>query len=431
MPKKAKEKENNLEESIKIDEWGRPLKNKKNTKNKEKNKKIRPSLSLGAKRKHMPKTNPISIYKKIAVTFAVLTLLLVSVVVYFSIVSVKIVIIPNKERTAASFSATIKDATSQEDLTGMVAGGLVRQVQIETEQEFSATGKDVENIEVTGKVTIYNTSRTSQPLIKTTRLLSPDNKLFRLKTGINVPAEGKVENVEVYADEPSQEMAINPAKFTIPGLNPARQESVYAESFEKFQFQEKGETKISGGDLKQAQEKLKQALNEQVKQITESREYEGYDNVVFKINDENIKYSTGVKEGDQVEKFKMSATAEAAVVAFSTEVISDLAQTKVSETLPDDKQLESFDENNFQYSVERYNLDKGIADLKVDVAAQMILREGTEIIKPDRLVGLTREQLDDYLSSLREVAGYEIKFTPNWITKVPSLVDHVKIEIAR
>jgi len=430
MPKNTKDKEKNLKKVMKLDEWGRPTMKKKTAKIK--NKKINLSERFGGQGKNMSKqANPISIYKKIAITFVVLTLLLVSVVVYFSIVSVKIIIIPNKERTATSFMATVKDTISQEELTGVVAKGLVRQVQVESEQEFTTTGKDVKDIEVVGKVTVYNTSKSKQPLIKTTRLLSPDNKLFRLKSGINVPAGGKVENVEVYADEPTLEMAIDPVKFTIPGLNPIRQESIYAESSEKFQYQEKGDSKISGSDIKQAQDKLKQALNEKLEQITSSREYEGYDNVVFKVSDDNIKYTTESKEGDQVEKFKMSATGEAAVVAFSTEDIANLARLKVVETLPDDKQLESFDENNFEYNIEKYNLDKGIADLKVDVAAQMILQEGTEIIKADRLVGLTREQLDDYLSSLREVAGYEIKFTPNWITKVPSLVDHVKIEIAK
>jgi len=443
MPKIKRKKEPDFNGNIKRDEWGRPLKkNSDNTrqklthldgqaKNKNKSTQNFSSKQLGKIKNMSKQTKPISIYKKIAATFIVLTLLLVSVVVYFSVVSVKIVIIPNKERTATSFVATIKDATSQEKLTGMVAEGLVRTVEVEASQEFDTTGKDVANVAIVGKVTITNTSKSAQPLMKTTRLLSPDNKIFRLKQGVSVPAGGTVENVEIYTDEPTQEMAINPTKFTIPGLNVSRQESVYAESFEKFQYQEQGDSKISATDLKQAQDRLKQELNDKLKAITESNEYKIYDNVIAKVSDEKIKFSTNAKEGDKSEKFSMSATGEAAVVAFSTEAISNLARLKVAESLPDDKQLESFDENNFEYSVDRYNLDKGIADLKVDVAAQMILREGTEIIKADRLVGLTREQLDDYLSSLREVAGYEVKFTPNWITKVPSLVDHVKIEIAK
>jgi len=286
-------------------------------------------------------------------------------------------------------------------------------------------------VEVTGKITIYNTSRTEQPLIKTTRLLSSDGKLFRLKDTVRVPAGGQVDNVEVSADQAGQEMTIEPTKFTIPGLNTIRQESIHGESFEKFQYVEKGETLISNEDLNKAKENLKQRLKDRLAETVKNNNYQGYDNVVQKIDENAVKFETGAKAGDKVNEFKMSAKVDAAVVAFKTEDVSETAKLKVGESLPDDKQLESFDSNNFEYSVDKYSLDKGIADLKVNVAAQMILKEGTEIIKADRLVGLSRGQLDDYLSSLREVAGYEVKFTPNWITKVPSLIDHVKVEVVK
>jgi len=127
----------------------------------------------------------------------------------------------------------------------------------------------------------------------------------------------------------------------------------------------------------------------------------------------------------------VSAKAQAAIVAFNTKDVEAVAKLKLEESLPDDKQVSSFDENNFTFAFDRYDLDSAIADLKVEAVAQMILKDGTDIINPDKLVGLTREQLDDYLSSLREVAGYEIKFTPNWISKVPGLVDHIKVEVAK
>lgn len=384
------------------------------------------------KAKHMPtQSRPISIYRKIAISFIVLTLLLAAVVIYFSIVSVKIIIIPNKERTSASFIATVKDVDSQEEVQGMVIEGSVSRVPVEAEAAFTATGKDVKDIDITGTVTIYNNTNVPQPLIKTTRLLSPDEKLFRIKETIKVPANGQIENVAIYADQSGSEMAIEPTTFTIPGLREAKQEFIYAESFEQFQYQELGETLVSAEDIEEAQNNLKQQLSDKLETMVESKEYKGYDNVIYKVDDEAVAFSSDVRAGDKVGEFSMSATAEAAVVAFSTNKVAELAKLKVQEALPDDKQLESFDKNNFQYSVDRYDLDKGLADLRVEVAAQMVLKEGTEIIKAERLVGLSREQLDDYLSSLREVAGYEIKFTPNWINKVPSLVDHVKVEIAK
>ncbi|PIT94201.1 hypothetical protein COU00_00225 [Candidatus Falkowbacteria bacterium CG10_big_fil_rev_8_21_14_0_10_43_11] len=388
-------------------------------------------LNKKIKAKNMPSSRPISIYRKIAITFIVLTLLLAAIVVYFSIVSVKIVIIPNKERATASFAVTVKDAQSGENPSGAVINGLVEKVPLAAEGTFAAMGKEVSGAEVTGKVTIYNKTGASQPLIKTTRLQTADGKLFRLKESVSVPAKSQIDNAEIYADKPSADMAIAPTKFIIPGLNKVKQDLIYAESAEAFKYQEMGETLISAEDFNKAKDDLKKQLTDQLKSLSEAQKYGNYDNVAHKIDDNAVTFNSAAKLGDKVKEFKMSATADAAIVAFNVKDIAALAQQKITEGLPDDKQIESFDKNNFQYSVNQYDLNLGTADLKVEAAAQMVLKEGTEVIKADRLVGLSRQQLDDYLSSLREVAGYEVKFTPNWINKVPSLIDHIRVEVTK
>jgi len=389
------------------------------------------TISAKTNPKHMSNLRPISIYRKIAITFIVLTLLLAAAVVYFSIVSVKIVIIPNKERVASNLEITVKDAQSQAAISENAISGLVEKVPVSAEKIFAAQGKEVSGAQITGAVVIYNNTTSNQPLIKTTRLLTEDGKLFRLKEGVTVPAKGKVENISIYADQVTKEMAIAPAKFIIPGLNKVKQDLIYAESLEAFKYEETGDTLVSADDLAQAQESLKAELAGKLQELVGSSKYKSYDNVIYKIDDSQTTFNPSAKQGDKVKEFKMSAAANAAIVAFNSSDIAALARQKVSELLPDDKQLESFDKNNFQYSVDSYDLSEGTALLKLDVAAQMILKEGTEIIKADRLVGLNRQQLDDYLSSLREVAGYEIKFTPNWISKVPSLLDHIKVEVAK
>lgn len=377
------------------------------------------------------KSQPISIYRKISITFVALTIILALVVVYFSIVSVKIIIIPNKERINTDFIATVIDKSANQQIKGLSLTGLVERADIDIEQQFQTAGKEVKEAKVSGLVTIYNKRNSEQALIKTTRLLSPDEKLYRLQETVRVPAGGKVENVAIYADKAEKSMEVGAVKFTIPGLSPSAQELVYAESSEKTLYQEIGDAVVSELDLANAKESLKNVLMEKLAKISEDNKYQEYDNVIYNIGDSQIQYSSSASVGDKIDKFTVSAKAQAAIVAFNTKDVEAVAKLKLEESLPDDKQVSSFDENNFTFAFDRYDLDSAIADLKVEAVAQMILKDGTDIINPDKLVGLTREQLDDYLSSLREVAGYEIKFTPNWISKVPGLVDHIKVEVAK
>ena len=403
----------------------------KNGANKAKNQKSS-SSSGSSQTKHMAKkTRPISVYKKIAVSFIMLTLILVAVVVYFSIVSVKITIIPNKERVATNFIAQVLDKKAINGGQDMDIGGIVGAMPLQAGDAFLASGKDVKDTKVVGTVTIYNNYNKNQPLVKTTRLLSPDNKLFRIDQGVNVPAGGKIEDVPIYADESSAEMEIGPTKFIIPGLWEGLQDDIYAESFAPTKYEEVGDSIILAKDIKEAKNVLKAKISELATKEIGVDKYKGFNKVLYKIDDKNITYETKAEADQKAQDFDISASAEIAVVAFNIEDISGLAEKKLQETLPDDKEIESFNQDNFVLTLDRYDLKEGVADIKIEAVAQMVLREDSEIINPEKLVGLTKEQLDDYLSGLREIAGYEIKFTPSWITKVPTLVDRIKIEVEK
>ena len=384
------------------------------------------------KQKYMNKKTPsISIYRKIAITFVVLTVLLALIVAYFSVVSVKIVIIPNQERTTSEFTATVVDRTKNQEAQGLSLTGVVEPVEASVSQTFATAGIEIKDVAVSGTVTIYNNRASEQPLVSKTRLLSPDGRLYRLLETVRVPARGQLENVPVQADKADKSMEIGPSTFTLPGLNQSAQKLVYAESKEKFTYQEIGDAVVSEVDLAGARETLKGALNEKITAMSKDGKYGNYDNVLYHTEDNAIIYETDAKAGSRVGEFVMSAQVSAALVAFDTKDMAALAKLKVAENLPDDKQLQGFDENNFQFDISSYDANAGTATVKVSAAAQMVLKDGADIINPERLIGLSREQLDDYLSARSEIAGYEVKFTPSWINKVPSLVDHIKIEIAK
>jgi hypothetical protein len=80
-----------------------------------------------------------------------------------------------------------------------------------------------------GSVRIINNSSQPQALIRTTRLMTSDNKIYRLNQSIVVPAYEHV-MVEVYADAPGSEYAISPTQFIIPGLDASLQSMIYAVS---------------------------------------------------------------------------------------------------------------------------------------------------------------------------------------------------------
>ena len=90
-------------------------------------------------------------------------------------------------------------------------------------------------------------------MVATTRLLTSEGVLFRLKDRVNVPAGGEIE-VEVYADQSGIASEIGPSQFTIPGLRTDLQKLIYAVSKESMKGGIKKTGVLSVDDWSRAQE---------------------------------------------------------------------------------------------------------------------------------------------------------------------------------
>ncbi len=382
----------------------------------------------------VPIRRSVGLYRKIAISFMVLTLVLVAVIFYFTFVSVTIILVPNQERISNNMIFTVSGADSGTAGTdAAIIPGTVEQIQISHEGTYPATGEEIIGQEAVGEVTIINSYTKNQPLVATTRLLSSDGKLFRLKTTVNVPAGGSAQAL-IYADEPSPEMAIGPSKFTIPGLWAGLQDKIYAESANDIVYQQKVKKHIAAEDIENAVRDMKQTLLALVQQEV-SDAYKDYSQTKYKIDENSIISQVSGKAGDEVEDFPVSMKANVVVVAFDGEAAANMTRQKFLSALPSNKELISFDDANIIYSLNSFDYVEGEATMNATFEGKVSLKDNTEIVDLDAIKGLNASQLDLYLSDLKEIAGYEIRFSPSFLPgflkRVPRLVDRIKVEIKK
>jgi hypothetical protein len=371
----------------------------------------------------------IKIYRKIAYFFIFLTALLVLGVVYFSIAKVKITLIPNQERISNNmiFDVVDKDNTTYSGTNSIK--GIVKNISIMKDKEYDATGEEVIGQEAVGTVDIVNNYTKNQPLVATTRIISADGKLFRLKNTVNAPAGGTV-SAEIYADEPSEEMAIGPTKFTIPGLWAGLQDKIFAESKESVVYQKKVKKHVVDTDIDNAIRDLKEQMLTDAK-VKVNYEYKDYGQILYKINEDSIKSEVNAKEGDIVDKFTATMSADVVVVAFNNDQAASMAQDKFVSSLAESKEMISFDKDNIIYALNSYNANEGSAVVSATFEGKVSLKQNYDIVQLDKIVGLNEQQLDTYLSSIPEIAGFEVKFYPSFIKRVPKLNDRIEIEIKK
>ncbi|MCX6799618.1 MAG: hypothetical protein NT091_00520, partial [Candidatus Falkowbacteria bacterium] len=202
----------------------------------------------------------LGIYKKIAISFLVATLILAAFIVYLYLVKVSITIVPAKEKLNTNMIVSVLDTEKHKGLTKENSViGVVKEIEITDSEEFESTGKKLIDNEIVGEVEIVNNYNKNQPLVASTRILSPDNKIFRIKNTVTVLA-GKSVRVPIYTEKTDKEYAIGPTNFTIPGLWSGIQDKIYARSDSAFIYQENSKRFITNVDILNAKEKMKATI---------------------------------------------------------------------------------------------------------------------------------------------------------------------------
>jgi hypothetical protein len=400
--------------------------NKKSTTKKKMPSKTKAKFSVIEKVDEVPVgIKSINIYKKIAFSFIILTIILLITVFYFSFVKLTITIIPSKERLSDSLMLSINDKKNYLQETKKSINGIVDQVEFEESNQYKSTGQEIIGEEGVGVVMMINNYTKNQPLVASTRLLSPDNKLFRIKNTINVPAGGSME-VEVYADKPNESMAIAPTTFTIPGLWAGLQDKIYAKSQEGFLYQKQVKRTILEKDIEQSIVDLKKLLIEKAEKKF-GQNYEGFDKVIYSLDDNSISIEIDSKAGEEKENFIATAKASVNIIAFLSKTVGNLAEEKLLVIIPDNKKLVDFNREEMVCILNDSDMEQGQASISVNFNGFMILDEEAEIVDRTKILGLSKAQLIGHLESKKEIDHFEVKFSPAFIDRVPNLVDRIKI----
>ncbi len=381
-----------------------------------------------------PKTAPrksLRLYRRMALQSIVLTLFLLLVVGYFLVPSLKIAIRPNFEAVADSLSFRVSSEDTKVDSviassSRNLQGSLVV-IPISAEKVYEAKGEEVLGEEVVGKVTLHNEYNRDQPLVINTRLLSEDNKLFRLTESVNIPANSTI-TAAVYADQPSQEMAIGASRFSIPGLWLGLQDRIYATSESNFEYRHQVKSYVKQSDLDQAMIDIKNVLIEKSEQNIKSLEAGG-EQIAYLLDNNSIEIELGAKLGEEVNSFTVSAKNNLIVASFSKEQAEALVKAKLSFLLPEDKRLSDFQTSSIIYRLEAYDEDDNSASVSASFKANMSLRTDADIIDRKQLVGLNQEQIAEYLRSFAEIDSYRLEFFPSFIKSAPILPDRIKVEV--
>lgn len=387
------------------------------------------TIHSSAHRRHhrepLPAPPSPGIYRKIAYSFVALTVIIVFAALWFSSVRATVTIKGARGITPVEAAVNVAQSPVHDELPGRVVQGVFEKIQ-----EFSVSGQAAKSEETTaaGKVRIVNNYSRDQTLIKTTRLLAPDGRLYRISSTVNVPSKGTVE-VVAYADQPGKQSEfMGQMKFTIPGLAESLQKWIYAESAGSFTGGQKTIKSLTTADLDAAGKELEQAVLEQAKKTLLAEVGDGrFTEAVYLVK--TLDKKTNVKTGEEADRFLMSLKLDVTGVFYSKTDMESLVRERVNERVPEGRVITTYDPARTAMSVSQVDVknERATVTLKAEVTTR--LSDKNPDLSKDLILGLPIDEAEAKLRALDGVESAAIVVRPSWVRRLPTLKDHITIKV--
>lgn len=362
-------------------------------------------------------SQPVRFYKYIALTFLIVTIVLLGVIVCMSSKRAVITITASQEPVEVKETLNIGDTES-------VVAGKVETTVVSLQKSFQPQEGREEPAIATGKVALHNEEDYNQPLIATTRLLTSEGILFRLKERVVVPAKGIVV-ADVYADKIGKESEIGPSRFTIPGLSADKQTVIYATS-EKPMIGGWKKIGILGESDWQKGEKELLAEIEKIGKEKLSVLHPDF-SAVYKLINPEIKSEQ--KVGEEASEFTLSGKATIVGVFYNGEEVKNLMAKELNKRVVSEDELLTIDNPEPAVNLESYEASSTIAVVNVSASGLVSLNPESGQFAKSMFFGKNKEEVRRYLLSLDHVQGVEVKFTPAWMSSVPPVPEHVSVVV--
>ncbi|MBT6691384.1 hypothetical protein HOB10_03570 [Candidatus Parcubacteria bacterium] len=370
------------------------------------------------------KPNKGNVYVKIVGFFLFLTIVAIFVILHFALSKVTITINSVLEEKQASVLVEMQSENTEEMSSDILLGKIIS-VEFELNTTTASNQEEVPSTKAGGYVTIYNNYSRDQVLIATTRLLTSDNKLYRIADRVEIPVGGQAE-VWAEADQEGEQFVIEATTFIIPGLWEGLQEMVYAESKDGMKLQSVPKYLVTQENLDTVKQNLETQAREQGLKVVNDILSDN-----LKIQDEQLflEYETieFTPLGTETKEVSLTQKVSAYGVVFSPDDLNKISQEKFGKELKESQSVIKLDAENFVYKIIEIDLEKESAVIEASINATINSDGRYWDIDKEKIIGLNEAGIKDYLQQLG-VEDVQVNFFPNWITTAPKIKDHIIIE---
>ena len=340
------------------------------------------------------------------------------------------------KESSSSLDAEVTAQADQESVDIQAKRIPLRVVETEKDitQSFPSTGQSsASDKRARGMVTLSNAfSENAQSLVATTRLESPDGKIFRLVKGVTIPGMKEVDgksspgttDAEVVADSSGEEYNIEPTLFTIPGLKGGpKYEKMSAQSLKAFEGGGKGDgaiASVSADDVTRAKESSLKSLPESLRSELEKDLQPGEKLLDDALLSEVISSGAFPSVGAVASSFDFRMHVSVRALVFSEADVQAVAAALVgTDVHPEDVSVE--------YTVPRPDFTAKSLGIKTHISYAKGNDVDVEAVKQS-ILGKSISDVQTIFADYPNIQKIEVVFWPKFMTsRIPSRASQVTI----
>ncbi|OGY90625.1 MAG: hypothetical protein A3B30_03500 [Candidatus Komeilibacteria bacterium RIFCSPLOWO2_01_FULL_52_15] len=342
--------------------------------------------------------------------------------IYLTVTQAKILVSGVRERFTTDGMANVVAA----DESGALKGDFIARTY-RVDASMPVSQKVERTTKAGGTVTIKNNYTRDQSLVKTTRLLTNDGKIFRITQAVSIPANGKVD-VYAEADQSGDEYLIGPSHFTIPGLWEGLQDSIFADSSQPMSYDRPSRALVTTDDVT----KIKTALEEKARTKAVSE----LSSVILEPNRLNssmlivdlgtVKITPAV--GTETDTLKAETDARVDAVIVTTEALDAAAKEIIAENLDNVNRFIELVPDATSYTVASFDKAAQHATIALTTSAWVRSTTAAPTVDVRSLAGRSKTQAQAILAQ-QGFADATVEITPRWLLWLPLLADHITVEV--
>ena len=371
----------------------------------------------------LPPTH-LALYRRLATAFVLMALTVAGLVFYTVFSRAEVIVLSSQDEVRAEFIADVSASPSGSDIAGLA---VARTESLK--RSFPVAAVSEADTHANGRVVIRSRLYRAQTLIATTRLLTPDGRLFRLKEGVEVPPMGEVE-AEIISDGTGPDNDIGDSAFVIPGLSPELQERFSVETVRPVSGGRRTVRLVTQADAEAAAAglhaelaaTLASSLRQEALSLGAPVSGEAIDSVLVSRT-----FSPGI--GSESEEVEVTVTVRTTAVFFDRAALDLLAAARLGEIVPFGRQLLSVAREATAISVEKADLASGRANIRVSAIGTAVLSAEAPALKPEKVTGVTAESAVAYLEQVNGVASASVRISPFWVGRLPNAPERISVEI--